>query len=143
MRRLDRRPWDVIDVIAAAAGASGSGPEGADMGKAGVGLPDPLDSTAGSAGAAATDDLLAQLAGEEIDRLLADADDASPAAASTGLPSTDADVALGVPPASPTPAESSEKDPLTLLDEVQKRANAVEQTVKELAPPTPAKKGDG
>ncbi len=43
------------------------------MGQAAVDLPDPLD-TPPPASASSTDDLLAQLAGEEIDRLLADAE---------------------------------------------------------------------
>ena len=47
------------------------------MGQAAVDLPDPLDTPPqpdASTGAAGTDELLSQLAGEEIDRLLADAD---------------------------------------------------------------------
>src|SRR5687768_9013067 len=45
------------------------------MGQATVDLPDPLESHS-SAGLAGTDDLLAQLAGDEIDRHLGGADDA-------------------------------------------------------------------
>ena len=49
------------------------------MGQAAVDLPDPLDNPPTQAGAperaaAGADDLLAQMAGQEIDRLLADAD---------------------------------------------------------------------
>src|SRR3954471_17777410 len=47
------------------------------MGQAAVDLPDPLETPPhpdASDGAAGTDELLSQLAGEEIDRLLADAD---------------------------------------------------------------------
>lgn len=46
--------------------------KGVEMGQATVDLPDPLEPRAPSA--ASTDELLAQLAGEEIDRLLAEAD---------------------------------------------------------------------
>ena len=48
------------------------------MGQAAVDLPDPLDRPAGAPGAATplpdADDLLAQLAGDEIERLLSEAD---------------------------------------------------------------------
>src|SRR5688500_13616061 len=47
------------------------------MGQATVDLPDPMESHS-SAGLAGTDDLLAQLAGDEIDRHLGGADDAGP-----------------------------------------------------------------
>jgi hypothetical protein len=46
------------------------------MGQAAIDLPDPL--SAGSVSSANTDDLLAQLAGDEIERLLAEADSAPP-----------------------------------------------------------------
>ncbi len=61
------------------------------MGQATVDLPDPLETPAPSS-SAGTDDLLAQLAGEEIDRLLADADS-------------------GLPPASPTPTDEVDAPP--------------------------------
>src|SRR5437763_393337 len=48
------------------------------MGQAAIDLPDPLQNSARLAGPSA-DDLLAQLAGEEIDRLLAEADVERPA----------------------------------------------------------------
>lgn len=47
------------------------------MGQAAVDLPDPLNPPAAPS-AASTDDLLAQLAGEEIDRMLAEADAPAP-----------------------------------------------------------------
>lgn len=50
--------------------------KGVEMGQATVDLPDPLEPQAPSA--ASTDELLAQLAGEEIDRLLAEADSELP-----------------------------------------------------------------
>ncbi len=63
------------------------------MGQATVDLPDPLKSPAPTT-SGGTDDLLAQLAGEEIDRLLADADvEASSAAQSPTLNSPAADQA--------------------------------------------------
>ncbi|MDB5330728.1 MAG: hypothetical protein JWP03_1879 [Phycisphaerales bacterium] len=46
------------------------------MGKATIDLPDPMDVSADT-GSAGTDDLLAQLAGEEIDRLIAESDNDS------------------------------------------------------------------
>ncbi|MDB5292563.1 MAG: hypothetical protein JWL69_3804 [Phycisphaerales bacterium] len=49
------------------------------MGQATLDLPDPLDVPA-VAGSADTDDLIAQLAGDEIDRLMADSDREAPAA---------------------------------------------------------------
>ena len=55
---------------------------GVEMGQATVDLPDPLEPRAPSA--ASTDELLAQLAGEEIDRLLADADSELPGDAKQG-----------------------------------------------------------
>lgn len=55
------------------------------MGRAAVDLPDPL--AAAPAGTTAnTDDLLAQMAGEEIERLLAEADDAPPAPPQSAAP---------------------------------------------------------
>lgn len=60
------------------------------MGQATVDLPDPLNSPAPST-SAGTDDLLAQLAGEEIDRLLADADVGSPPATEPATPNVPAD----------------------------------------------------
>ncbi len=44
------------------------------MGKAAVELPDPLEKSAGAANAGSADDLLSQLAGDEIDRLLSEAE---------------------------------------------------------------------
>ena len=52
------------------------------MGKAALDLPDPLQAPPEGA-KTSTDDLLAQLAGDEIDRLLAEADGAQPPAART------------------------------------------------------------
>lgn len=64
------------------------------MGQATVDLPDPLKTPAPTT-SGGTDDLLAQLAGEEIDRLLADADvEASSAAQSAALNSPAADPAV-------------------------------------------------
>jgi hypothetical protein len=85
------------------------------MGQAAVDLPDPLD-VPPAASLSGTDDLLAQLAGDEIDRLLAEAsadeapsppDDASPAAAAIApapSPPSSASPTVGndvVPPAAP------------------------------------------
>jgi hypothetical protein len=60
--------------------------KGVVMGKATVDLPDPMDVSADT-GSAGTDDLLAQLAGEEIDRLIAESDnDSTPATAADRAP---------------------------------------------------------
>jgi hypothetical protein len=57
------------------------------MGKAAVELPDPLQTPADAGKPlTSTDDLLAQLAGEEIDRLLAEVDDSAPAAGPIARP---------------------------------------------------------
>src|SRR4051794_28186908 len=56
------------------------------MGKAAVDLPDPLQQSSDGGRhkpLTSTDELLAQLAGEEIDRLLAEVDDGLPAAAAS------------------------------------------------------------
>jgi hypothetical protein len=83
------------------------------MGQATVDLPDPLDPAAASteapaAPAASADDLLAQLAGEEIDRLLAEADAERPtladrAAAAKFASTTSGDSAPAAPLAPPAP----------------------------------------
>jgi hypothetical protein len=68
------------------------------MAKAGVELPDPLQSPADAAPPlTSTDDLLAQLAGEEIDRLLAEVDDQSGAAARAPEPASRANAAPSSP----------------------------------------------
>jgi len=51
------------------------------MGKAAIDLPDPLSPPEAAKPLTSTDDLLAQLAGEEIDRLLAEVDEQAAAAA--------------------------------------------------------------
>ncbi len=68
------------------------------MGQATVDLPDPLDTPAPTT-SAGTDDLLSQLAGEEIDRLLADADSGAAAASESAETATVAAASIA-PPAS-------------------------------------------
>ena len=75
------------------------------MGQAVVDLPDPLNPPAASA--ANTDDLLAELAGQEIDRMLADSESgrsADPIEPQTPPPTTDS---APVPQGNLLPAESS------------------------------------
>src|SRR5579884_4220166 len=72
------------------------------MGQATVDLPDPLEQPPASS-PANTDDLLAQLAGEEIDRLLAEADAEAAPPAAAAEPQLIAPV-LPPPPEPPTPA---------------------------------------
>lgn len=77
------------------------------MGQAAVDLPD--TPAPPSASAASTDDLLAQMAGEEIDRLLAEADDRPDGAAARPAESLQPQPFLS--PAKPAPTtESSEPD---------------------------------
>lgn len=84
------------------------------MGKATLDLPEPVEATSAAPENAGTDDLLAQLAGQEIDRLLADADvpregAAAPSPAeSTPTPKTETPVADSTPAtvqAASTPTE--------------------------------------
>jgi hypothetical protein len=87
------------------------------MGKAAVDLPDPLQTSSGpdrGRALTSTDDLLAQLAGEEIDRLLAEVEDAAPAPAEPAP----APAPSAAPPAflletpSPTPASTAAVPPV-------------------------------
>jgi hypothetical protein len=65
------------------------------MARTAVELPDPLENAAGGGSAAmgGTDDLLAQLAGDEVDRLLSEADAVPPDPAHADRPPLDADAA--------------------------------------------------
>ena len=84
------------------------------MGQAAVDLPDPLEPPPATS-AAGTDDLLAQLAGEEIDRLLAEAEVERPSAPVDEAPPSDddagADVTTTVPV--PPPAKSGKSQAST------------------------------
>ena len=77
------------------------------MGQAAVDLPDPLDAQS-TANAAGMDDLLAQLAGDEIDRLLAEAEAETPRRPETPPPPappagrSDTDFEAATPPPNPT-----------------------------------------
>src|SRR5690349_22506567 len=79
------------------------------MGKAAVDLPDPLQTSSDADRArtlTSTDDLLAQLAGEEIDRLLAEVEESSasaPVIAPAPLPSAPPAIMLDTPAPSPAP----------------------------------------
>src|SRR5689334_21719088 len=68
------------------------------MARTAVELPDPLENPAAAGGSAAmggTDDLLAQLAGDEVDRLLSEADAVPPNPEHADRPAFDAESALG------------------------------------------------
>lgn len=100
------------------------------MGKANAPLPDPLSSpTPSTAGA---DDLLSQLAGDEIDRLLAEADVDAP---SPSQPTEDIDSAIAaaakVPDVTEAPTDPA-KDAMRILDAVQKDADAIKEDVQGL-----------
>src|SRR5688572_29729295 len=97
------------------------------MGQAAVDLPDPLDQQP-PASPGGMDDLLAQLAGDEIDRLLAEADaEPSPTPVTAGLTPVDAPVepirfdaeppaAFAAPAAAPSVPRLSPKSPLAKLN---------------------------
>jgi hypothetical protein len=106
------------------------------MGKTAVKLPDPLDKSV-KAGAGSADDLLAQLAGEEIDRLLSEAEgQAEPEPAPTPLvppPVVEAPAVTEVAKTLDAPAPSAEAD--KILD-VETPAEA-EPPVAAQAPPAP------
>jgi hypothetical protein len=82
------------------------------MGQAAVDLPDPLSPPASADGPVNADDLLAQMAGEEIDRLLAEQEverSPKPARAATpnkGTPAPSSPSNAANPPAQPNPPES-------------------------------------
>jgi hypothetical protein len=93
------------------------------MGQASVDLPDPLEMSQAS-GLAGTDDLLAQLAGDEIDRLLAEAQEESAPPPAAAPPTA---VAATSPAAAPvaaqtsapsTPAAQSATTPASAADEL-------------------------
>lgn len=105
------------------------------MGKAtNANLPDPLNELSPTAdGAVGTDDLLSQLAGDEIDRLLAEADiELPPVTERRGADVPDAD-ALDTALAEAA-AEDAASVALAALDEVKVHADAIEN---DLRPPTP------
>src|SRR5687768_10515368 len=78
--------------------------KGVVMGQAAVDLPDPLESAAAPAAPEGADDLLAQLAGDEIDRLLAEAEleQNAKGAPRTGGADPAFDAALNAPAQTPT-----------------------------------------
>ena len=100
------------------------------MGRAVADAPNPLDAPP-PASMSGTDDLLAQLAGDEIDRLLAEADVERPAAA----PAAPAAAAAPAPTATPTadPAsKASDGDELdNLLSELNKEPEAADAGPKQ------------
>jgi hypothetical protein len=92
------------------------------MARTAVELPDPLENASGGA-ANSADDLLAQLAGDEVDRLLSEADAGEPAPRNVDRPVTDEAVAAGVVAAageaSPAPADVAAESPAgDLFDEI-------------------------
>jgi len=105
------------------------------MGQAGAApntLPDPGDAASGPAPAAAAsaDDLLAQLAGEEIDRLLAEADD--------GLPPPGATPAATSPSSEETVnAEAPVNAGAASIHTVEKIGDQLDQLLKEIETPKP------
>ncbi|HEV7302510.1 MAG TPA: hypothetical protein VGN72_24440 [Tepidisphaeraceae bacterium] len=103
------------------------------MGKADTSLPDPLNAPAPAL--AGTDDLLSQLAGDEIDRLLAEADVEAPTASDAARELDDALATTGRVTGAPTDAGHQA---LQLLDSVQLDANAIANDVRRLATSDPA-----
>lgn len=99
------------------------------MGQADTSLPDPLTNPQPSP--AGTDDLLSQLAGDEIDRLLAEAEVAPPARANE----LDSELAAAPIPRANTPYAGDAA--LEALNAVQKEADAIAQDVRDLASASP------
>jgi hypothetical protein len=83
------------------------------MGQAAVDLPDPLDDHANPAGAAGGDDLLSQLAGDEIDRLLGETEEgAEEPALSSGKRAEEPDLEEDLPsPAAHAKADEAPEAP--------------------------------
>lgn len=83
------------------------------MGQAALDLPDPLESPQVSS--ASTDDLLAQMAGEEIERLLSESDEAeasaTPSASAAAAPSGSAPASAPATPAPSAPKAESSSTP--------------------------------
>jgi hypothetical protein len=106
------------------------------MAKAGVELPDPLQSPADAAPPlTSTDDLLAQLAGEEIDRLLAEVDDQSGVAAPAPVPGPRANPAPSTPidfSGTPDPAPLAPSEPPKFDDDADPPAAAEPDVTAEL-----------
>lgn len=76
------------------------------MGKAALDLPEPVEAPSAAPQSAGTDDLLAQLAGQEIDRLLADADVPREGASAQASPEPN--------PASKTETPTADSKPATV-----------------------------
>lgn len=112
------------------------------MGQAAVDLPDPLNPPPVAESAVNTDDLLAQMAGEEIDRLLAEteverpAKPAAPAAPRNAAPSPSSQSIPGVAPAE---TKISEADALKgVLGGIAPAPEAATDPVAKLAAPSQA-----
>ena len=117
------------------------------MGQATVDLPDPLDAPPPSS-LSGTDDLLAQLAGDEIDRLLAEADleqqkltatatPPPPKLATTSEPAAVAPAENAAPPAAPATAPAADPGMAVPGDD---ELDALLSKIEESAPPPPARK---
>jgi hypothetical protein len=91
------------------------------MGQAAIDLPDPM--SAAPVSSANTDDLLAQLAGEEIERLLADADDTD-RAAPVDQPPSPGPRATSTSTSAPKPAAAVSAAPVSSLLEAPPTAPA-------------------
>lgn len=117
------------------------------MGKAALDLPDPLQTPPDAQAKTSTDDLLARLAGEEIDRLLAeaDADESAPASPSfpPAPPTADAPTApfaadpIPAPTAQPAPSRAQALDVNAELDVLFSAAVAKDAEAANAASPPP------
>ncbi|HEY2587488.1 MAG TPA: hypothetical protein VGI81_17210 [Tepidisphaeraceae bacterium] len=113
------------------------------MGQAAVDLPDPLNPPPPADAAVNTDDLLAQMAGEEIDRLLAEQDPERPAKPAPPPPPSKSapnpSAQSGPSVASDKTKKSSEADGLSgVLGGLAPAADAGPDPVARLATPPPA-----
>src|SRR5690348_6285231 len=105
------------------------------MGKATADLPDPLTASEGP-GNAGTDDLLAQLAGEEIDRLLAEAQVERPSDSSSEFPqpTTPAATPAARPISAPKEPASTSFSAWRTDDADMKAAESAESSILKGAP---------
>jgi hypothetical protein len=107
------------------------------MGKSVVDLPDPLEQSAPepltSAAPAGVDDLLAQMAGDEIDRLLAEADTPREAPVDKPVPiPARTDAVIAAPPPPETKTETDEEGATTAAER-----SALEMPAEPIASPKP------
>jgi hypothetical protein len=93
------------------------------MGQATVDLPDPLDQQPPTANSGGMDDLLSQLAGDEIDRLLAEADEAVPPSLGTPIDAPVEPIHFDDEPSPPAPVVAPKLSPNSPLAKLNQLAD--------------------